>query len=166
MSQSNYSCSKIRNKLLPYRAYSRRPCRWFWNYNILLISFRKELITRRLVWVHVVESEKDFVSLQLIMRFLWILLLLTMVDGERIVESDNKYVISYTFLSLILLQWCSRGDLYWWAFSSGEAMLSFGYYKRPRQWINQFKSLICLNAKIYDPLYHGWVLAETELVKL
>ena len=43
------------------------------------------------------------------MRFLWILLLLTMVDGERIVESDNKYVISYTFLSLILLQGCSRG---------------------------------------------------------
>ena len=46
------------------------------------------------------------------MRFLWILLLLTMVDGERIVESDNKYVISYTFLSLILLQGCSRGGIY------------------------------------------------------
>ena len=85
-----------------------------------------------------------------------------MVDGERIVESDNKYVISYTFLSLILLQGCSKGGF----ILMGEAMLSFGYYKRPRQWINQFKSLISLNAKIYDPLYHGWVVAETELVKL
>ena len=35
-----------------------------------------------------------------------------MVDGERIVESDNKYVISYTFLSLILLQGCSKGGIY------------------------------------------------------
>ena len=48
------------------------------------------------------------------MRFLWVLLLLTITDGERIVESDNTYVISYTFhffkkILLILLQGCIGG---------------------------------------------------------